>query len=158
MHLFVGKSVVILPVGMLVERARRIELEAVDALVHKIGQVVEPVLLARLRATLHARCDNILFDNALVVVDAEPLQAQLYKPPVQAADEAGFPFVLPGTAPGNPVAFRREEFVIPSSFGRSRNISTSTAVRSTSRHARHATSVRKPAPRRPSSRTGSSCI
>ena len=50
MHLFVGESVVILPVGMLVERARRIELEAVDALVHKIGQVVEPVTAGGLRA------------------------------------------------------------------------------------------------------------
>ena len=115
MHLFVGKSVVILPVGMLVERARRIELEAVDALVHKIGQVVEPVLLARLRAAF-ARCDNILFDNALVVVDAEP-QAQLIAQPVQAADEAGFPFVLRELFL-DPVAFGREEFVIPALFGR----------------------------------------
>ena len=44
MHLLIGKAVIIFTVGMFIQGTGRIEFKSVNPLIHKVGQVVEPVL------------------------------------------------------------------------------------------------------------------
>ena len=71
MHLFIGMSVVILKIRMFIYCTCRVHLETVHAIIHKIFQMLHPMLLAGKRLS-HRFRQRILLRNAQIILDTEP--------------------------------------------------------------------------------------
>ncbi len=114
-HFLVCVTVVVLPAVMVVDRAGRVELEALDSLVHERLQVVHPVLLAGKLAARAGR-DVVLLLDAEVILFAEP-EAEVEAHRAELADKEPVADCLRGLVL-LPVWFRRELFVVPFLLGR----------------------------------------
>ena len=71
MHLFIGMSVVILKIRMFIYCTCRVHLETVHTIIHKIFQMLHPMLLAGKRLS-HRLRQRILLRNAQIILDTEP--------------------------------------------------------------------------------------
>ncbi len=114
-HLLVGASVVIFPIRVVVNRACRIQLESLHALIHEHGQVIHPVLLAG-KLAAGALGDDVLLLDAQVILLAEP-EAEVEAHRAKLADEKAVVHRL-RVLVLHPVRFRREPIVVPFLLGR----------------------------------------
>ena len=113
-HLLVAEAVIVVPVCVFVDGAGGIQLESLHAHIHKGLEMVGPVLEAGLGAPF-ALGDEVFFDNAMVVLFAEP-EAKMYSHAVELAyEQAGIVFL--GIFFLLPVGFRGETVVVPLLFG-----------------------------------------
>ena len=71
MHDGIGLSIVIWPIGMIIDGAGRIQFKALDTLVHEILQVVHPVFLAG-SVPAFLKSDKIFLHKAQVIFLAKP--------------------------------------------------------------------------------------
>ena len=114
MHLGIGAAIVVLPFRMVVDGAGRVELESLDALVHKGFQVVHPVLLTGSRASF-ALSDNVFLGNAQIIFLTEP-ESEVESHRAELADEQPVVHRL-RILILKPVGFRGETVVVPFLLG-----------------------------------------
>ena len=115
MHLFIGVSVIILEIRMFVYRTCRVHLETVYTIIHKVLQMIHPVLLPGKR--LHHRLrQRILLRNAQIILDTEP-KPHVIPHPMQTADKQPMVFFL-RIASRIPISFSRKLLIVPFLFSR----------------------------------------
>ena len=109
---------------MFVYRTCRVHLETVYTIIHKVLQMIHPVLLPGKRLP-HRLRQRILLRNAQIILDTEP-KPHVIPHPMQTADKQPMVFFL-RIASRIPISFSRKLLIVPFLF--SRKIITSIAVR-----------------------------
>ena len=109
-HFLIRTSVIVLEVRVFVDRAGGVQLEAVYAVVHEMGQVVHPVFQPG-SVFPGSGGQRVLFGDAQVIFFAQP-KPQVIAHPMQAADEEAVVLLL-RIAGRIPIGFCREQLIVP---------------------------------------------